>query len=64
MAERIDVQHARRDLESPGGAMLVCAYDDDAKCSKNRLEGSIPYSSFKTKEGAIPKDREVIFYCA
>jgi hypothetical protein len=64
MASRIDVQHARRDLENPDGAMLVCAYDDDAKCKQYGVEGAVPYSSFKQREGAIPKDREVIFYCA
>jgi hypothetical protein len=64
MAKRIDVQHARQDLENPQGAMLVCAYDDDAKCSTYRLEGSMPLSSFKQREGSIPKDSELIFYCA
>jgi hypothetical protein len=63
-ASRIDVQKARRDLENPDGAMLVCAYDDDQKCRQNNLEGSIPFNTFKTQEGSIPKEREVIFYCA
>lgn len=64
MANRIDVQHARQDLENPDGAMLVCAYDDDAKCSTYRLEGSVPLSTLKQRESSVPKDRELIFYCA
>lgn len=59
---RIGPQQAKREIAS--GAMLVCAYDDDEKCRQNNLDGAIPLSQFKRMENSIPKDREIIFYCA
>ncbi len=64
MAERITVEQARHDLDSPAGTLLVCGYDDDAKFAKYRIEEAIPLSEFRTREASIPKDREIIFYCA
>jgi len=64
MAKRIDVDRAHHDLDSSGGAMLVCAYDDDAQWNKYRIEGAISLSALKAQEPSIPKDREIIFYCA
>jgi rhodanese-related sulfurtransferase len=62
MAKRIDPQEARKRMQQ--GAMLVCAYDDDAKFDQNHLEGAVPLSQFKAQADRIPKDREIIFYCA
>jgi hypothetical protein len=61
--ERIDVSEARADTVH-GQAVLVCGYEDDAKCRKGRLEGSIPLARFESLAEAMSKDREVIFYCA
>ncbi|HEX7787332.1 MAG TPA: ArsR family transcriptional regulator [Methylomirabilota bacterium] len=61
--ERIDVGNARKDVTS-GRALLVCAYEDDAKCRKGRLEGSIPLARFEAMATTLPRDQEVIFYCA
>jgi hypothetical protein len=47
-----------------GAALLVCAYDDEAKCNKILLEGSIPFSKLKSVHSTLPKDQEIIFYCA
>lgn len=41
--ERIDVSNARTETVQ-GRALLVCGYEDDAKCRQGRLEGSIPFS--------------------
>ncbi len=72
--ERIDVSTARTDT-AQGRALLVCGYEDDAKCRKGRLDGSIPYARFAL-DGSIPyarfasmaptlpKNKEIIFYCA
>jgi hypothetical protein len=43
---------------------LVCAYDDDEKWRKNRLEGAMSLTDFRARESTIPKNREIIFYCA
>ena len=63
MAERIDVAEARRHV-SAGEAFLVCAYDDPAKCDRIRLEGGISLEEFQARAATLPKDREIIFYCA
>jgi len=44
--------------------MLVCAYEQDEKCNQVALEGSIPLSQFQQRAGSLPKDQEVIFFCA
>jgi hypothetical protein len=61
--ERIDVGAARKDV-TDGQALLVCAYEDDAKCRKGRLEGSIPFARFETMAATLPKTQQIIFYCA
>jgi hypothetical protein len=59
---RIDVEDARRRVER--GAMLVCAYEDDAKCRKIALQGATPLSELERRAASLPKDQELIFYCA
>jgi hypothetical protein len=61
--ERIDPASARTDTVA-GRAVLVCGYEDDAKCRKGRLDGSIPLARFASMAPTLPKDKEIIFYCA
>ena len=61
--ERIGVDQARRHVAA-GQAMLVCAYDDEAKCNRLRVEGAIDLAQFKRQAALLPEDREIIFYCA
>jgi hypothetical protein len=63
MAERIDVAEARRNVAN-GNALLVCGYEDEAKCARIRLEGAISMREFEARAASVPKDREIIFYCA
>jgi hypothetical protein len=60
---RIPVDEARRKITA-GQALLVCAYEDEAKCRMLNLDGSISLTSFESKVGSLPKTQEVIFYCA
>ncbi len=60
---RISVQEAREKV-SAGQAMLVCAYEQDEKCNRVALEGSIPLSQFQQRAGSLPKEQELIFFCA
>ncbi|HVS04190.1 MAG TPA: ArsR family transcriptional regulator, partial [Thermoanaerobaculia bacterium] len=60
-APRIDVEEARRKVES-GATLLVCAYDDEEKCRKLALEGSITLQELETRRPG--RDQEIIFYCA
>jgi rhodanese-related sulfurtransferase len=60
---RISPEDTRKRVLS-GSALLVCAYEDNEKFRKMRLEGAISFDEFKNKVASLPKDREIIFYCA
>ena len=47
-----------------GAALLVCAYDSDARFRQVHLEGAISLEEFKSLRPTLPKDREIVFYCA
>lgn len=59
--ERISPQEAHTKIKS-NQALLVCAYEDDAKCKIFNLEGSISFTSFKSRAESLPKSQEIIFY--
>jgi rhodanese-related sulfurtransferase len=59
----MDPEQARRDVAS-GKALLVCAYDDEEKCRQYRLANALSLAELKAREATLPKDREIIFYCA
>ena len=61
--ERISVQEARKKTQA-NQALLVCAYEDDAKCKALDLEGSISFTDFQSKAASLPKNQEIIFFCA
>jgi hypothetical protein len=65
MAEvpRISAEDARQKVQG-GQAVLVCAYDDEAKCSSMKLEGAVSLVEFQRAQASLPKDREIILYCA
>ena len=60
--DRISVQEAREKVRS-NTALLVCAYDDEQKFSKMKLEGAISLASLQSRASTLPKDKEIIFYC-
>jgi rhodanese-related sulfurtransferase len=62
-AKRIDARQAHERVQS-GDALLVCVYDSEEKFHRNHLEGAISWQEFQSQENAVPKDREIIFYCA
>ncbi len=47
-----------------GAALLVCAYDSDARFRQVHLEGAISLEEFNSLRPTLPKDREIVFYCA
>lgn len=65
MAEaiRISPEETRQRVTS-GSALLVCAYEDEEKCNRLLLEGAISLAAFKSALSGVPKDREIVFYCA
>ena len=65
MAEvrRISVDEAHESVRA-GETLLVCAYEDDAKCSRMGLEGAITLNELRARLTSLPKSQEIIFYCA
>ena len=61
--ERISVEDAHKKAKA-NQALLVCAYEDGAKCRVLNLDGSISLASFQSKSASLPKSQEIIFFCA
>jgi uncharacterized protein (TIGR02284 family) len=64
LVERIPPQEAKQHLGANRGAMLVCAYDDEEKFRQHHLEGAISLQEFEAQVESVPRNREIIFYCA
>ena len=62
-AQKIDPQEVRRAV-AQGAALLVCAYDDAARTQKYRLPGTLSLEQFQARAASLPKDHQVVFYCA
>ncbi len=60
---RIGPEETREKLEN-GTAVLVCAYDSDEKFRTVHLEGAVSLIDFESKLSSLPKNQEIIFYCA
>jgi len=45
-----------------GKALLVCAYEDEAKFRKMQLQGAILLNEFKSKLPSLVKDQEIVVY--
>ena len=58
---RIPPEETRKKVLA-GQALLVCAYADDAKFARYRLEGAIPLSALQNQIGDLSRDQEIIFY--
>jgi uncharacterized protein (TIGR02284 family) len=63
LVDRISPEGAREHLRA-GGALFVCAYDSREKCEQYRLEGAIPLEELEARAGSLPKNQDIIFYCA
>ena len=51
-------------IQAGSDLLLVCAYDDEAKCRANQLRGATTLNEFRSRAASLPKDREIVFYCA
>ena len=59
--QRISVQQAHAKTNA-NQALLVCAYEDEAKCQRLSLDGSISFASLQSRTASLPKTQEIIFY--
>lgn len=46
-----------------GNALLVCGYEDEGRCARIRLQGSMSLNEFKGQMSTLARDQEIIFYC-
>lgn len=60
---RVTPEEARRRMDS-GKAILVCGYEPDEKFQAMHLEGAESLNQFRARLPDIPKEQEIIFYCA
>ena len=63
MVTRISAPEARQRVEA-GQALLVCGYDDEQKCRGTGVTGSITHKEFQKRLPDLPKEHEIIFFCA
>lgn len=63
MIPRVRPEEIRERVQS-GAALLVCAYDDDEKFKNFRLQNALSLRQFREVEPTLPKEKELIFYCA
>ena len=59
--KRISVQQAYAKTKA-NQALLVCAYQDEAKCQRLNLDGSISFAALQSRAASLPKTQEIIFY--
>jgi len=52
----------RARMQSERGMLLVCAYEDEAKFTRARLEGAISLQSLQSRLPSLPKETEIVFY--
>lgn len=60
---RVSPEEVRKKVKEEK-ALLVCAYEDEEKFKKVRLEGAISLGQFKLRLPSLTKDQEIVFYCA
>ena len=61
--ERVGAGEARRRV-AEGRAVLVCAYEDEEKCRRLKLEGAHTLRELEAGMATLPRSQEIVFYCA
>ena len=60
----IAAQQAHDMLAKDPSVMLVCAYEKEEEFRQYDLAGAISLNEFRKQAISLPKDEDVIFYCA
>jgi len=63
MAVRISPAETRARLKAQPPALLVCAYDDEAKCTSMKIPGSLTLRELLDRLPSLLRTQEIIFYC-
>ncbi len=59
---RISLLDVQDNLAAGRPLLLVCAYENEARFHKHRLEGAIPLSELRAKLPTLEKTVEIAFY--
>ena len=59
--ERIGPQAARSAADA-GEALIVCAYEKEARCKGEQIQGALTKQALDEKSPEMPKDQQIIFY--
>jgi hypothetical protein len=62
-ANRVSPSWVREQLQGLHSLPLVCAYDDE-RCRSVQIPGSITLRELNERLPSLPKDQELVFYCA
>jgi hypothetical protein len=60
--EKITAEQALGELAE--GALLVNGYDDEQRWEITRVPGAVSYMDFASHLRDLPRDAELMFYCA
>jgi hypothetical protein len=61
---RIDPEEVRRRRQSGEKLLLVCAYDDEAKCRDAGIDGALTLRQLDEVAAELGPDAPLVFYCA
>lgn len=61
---RIRPDELRKKLAHGDEPLLVCAYDDAAKCSEHFIPGAMHLAELEAKLPSLGRQQEIVFYCA
>lgn len=61
--ERASAQEVRQKVQQ-GLALLVCAYQNIDKFTRNHLDGALSFDDFQKRLSRVPRDQEIFIYCA
>jgi hypothetical protein len=59
---RISPADVRARMQSGRGTLLVCAYEDEAKFTRARLDGAISLATLQSRLPSLPKETEIVLY--
>jgi hypothetical protein len=61
---RVSVREAHRRMSHEPGLLLVCAYDTEERFREMELEGALSWPAFQARLSSLPKEQEIVLYCA
>ena len=61
---RISAKETRRKMTGGTNLLLVSAYDSEERFREMELDGALSWPALQSRLPSLPKDQEIVFYCA